>query len=443
MRQAVLLEEAARVKAFVVVDLGFGDAGKGLMTDYLVRRHEAKLVVRFNGGAQAGHNVLDAHGREHTFSQLGSGTFVPGVRTHLASPVVVHPTALLVEAERLAAIGEPNVLARVSIDPECLVTTPYQQAANRVRERRRAGARHGSCGVGVGETVADALSTPELAVRFGELLRPERLRLRLEALREHKLAEFSNQVGAAPDSEVDAELSLLRNETVSERWLALATGVARAVRIAGDEAVAEARGSVVFEGAQGVLLDEHFGFHPFTTWSRCTPLGARELLARIGWSHPIETIGVLRAYAVRHGPGPLPTEDPLVAAQTSERHNQTGPWQGPVRKGWLDLVLLNYALRACTRVDTLAITHLDALAALTPYRWCQRYSSLTELALPRNLAEQAELTSQLFAAEPCYTTESALAPEALCAQLAERAGVLVKYGSFGPSSGAVREREDT
>jgi len=78
------------VKAFIVVDLGFGDAGKGLMTDYLVRRHGAKLVVRFNGGAQAGHNVVDASGREHTFSQLGSGSFVPGVRTHLASPVVVH-----------------------------------------------------------------------------------------------------------------------------------------------------------------------------------------------------------------------------------------------------------------------------------------------------------------------------------------------------------------
>ena len=428
------------MKAFVVVDLGFGDAGKGLLTDYLVRRHEAKLVVRFNGGAQAGHNVLDARGREHTFSQLGSGTFVPGVSTHLASPVVVHPTALLVEAERLAELGEPNVLARVSIDPACLVTTPFQQAANRLRERLRSGDRHGSCGVGVGETVADALAMPELAVRFGELLYPDRLSPRLEALRQHKLAEFSAKVGAA-DPEIGRELALLQSDAVSERWLSLAVGVARAVRIASDEAVAETRGPVVFEGAQGALLDENFGFHPFTTWSRCTPAGARELLTRIGWSHPVETIGVLRAYAVRHGPGPLPTEDPLVVAKTSERHNQTGPWQGPVRKGWLDLTLLDYALRACAGVDALALTHLDALGALAPYRWCERYTSIPKLELPGSLSEQAELTQQLFGAEPSYTTHTDASPEMLCERLAERAGVPVKYGSAGPSSGAVRERE--
>ena len=430
------------MKAFVVVDLGFGDAGKGLMTDYLVRRHEAKLVVRFNGGAQAGHNVLDPSGREHTFSQLGSGSFVPGVRTHLASPVVVHPTALLVEAEHLAAIGEREVLARVSIDPACLVTTPFQQAANRLREGLRAGARHGSCGVGVGETVADALSTPELAVHFGELLHPERLSLRLEALRAHKLAEFSGQTSATLDPDAARELALLQSEAVSERWLVQAARVARAVRLAGDEAVSDARGPVVFEGAQGVLLDENFGFHPFTTWSRCTPAGARELLARIAWSHPVETIGVLRAYTVRHGPGPLPTEDPLVVAKTTERHNQTGPWQGPVRKGWLDLVLLDYALQACASIDVVAVTHLDALGALTPYRRCERYTSAAKLELPRDLTEQAELTQRLFGAEPEYTMHRDLTPEALCRQLGERIGVPVRYGSAGPSSGAVRERGD-
>ena len=93
------------MKAFIVVDLGFGDAGKGLMTDYLVRRHQVGLVVRFNGGAQAGHNVVEAGGRQHTFSQLGSGTFVRGVATHLGRAVVVHPTALRVELERLTALG--------------------------------------------------------------------------------------------------------------------------------------------------------------------------------------------------------------------------------------------------------------------------------------------------------------------------------------------------
>jgi adenylosuccinate synthase len=347
---------------------------------------------------------------------------------------------LRVEAERLAAIGEADALSRVSIDPQCLVTTPFQQAANRVRERLRQGQRHGSCGVGVGETMADALATPELAVRFGELLRPERLGERVEALREHKLAELSAVADEMPNSDVARELGLLRDPEVSQRWLALAADVARTVRIAGDEAVSETHGPLVFEGAQGVLLDEDFGFHPFTTWSRCTPNGAHQLLSRIGWSHPMETVGVLRAYAVRHGPGPLPTEDALVAARTSERHNHTGPWQGPVRKGWLDLVLLSYAIRACGGVDALALTHLDAVPALAPYRWCERYTRLPQLELPRSLDEQAALTQQLFAAQPHYAGLSDATPEALCRQLSERAAVPVRYGSAGPSSRTTTER---
>lgn len=428
------------MRAFIVVDLGFGDAGKGLLTDYLVRQHEAELVVRFNGGAQAGHNVVDTDGRHHTFSQLGSGTFVPGVRTHLASSVVVHPTALQVEAERLAAMGEPDVLRRLSIDSACLVTTPFQQAAGRLRELLRYGRRHGSCGVGFGETVADALSAPAAALRFGDLVRPAQLRARLEEQRLRKCAEFRAQAEGASDPAIQRELRLLNDADVSARWLAAASNVARAVRIAGDEVVSAAKRSVVFEGAQAVLLDEHVGFHPFTTWSQCTPTGARDLLARIGWAHPVETVGVLRAYAVRHGAGPLPTEDAIVAARTSEPHNATGPWQGAVRKGWLDLVLLDYALRACGSVDALALTHLDALELLQDFRCCERYSALNRLTLPRNLTEQSALAQELSAAQPRYTSLVDSTPERLCRHLSEVTGVPVTYGSSGPRHVDVRRR---
>jgi adenylosuccinate synthase len=336
-------------------------------------------------------------------------------------------------------------LDRVSIDPACLVTTPFQQAAGRLRELLRVGKRHGSCGVGVGETVADALATPELAIRVGELLRPERVLSRLEAQREHKCAEFAAGAGTVTDPVALRELSLLNDSNVSKRWLSSAAAVARVVQLQGDEAVRDSKGPVVFEGAQGVLLDEDFGFHPFTTWSRCTPIGARQLLSRVGWCHPVETVGVLRAYAVRHGPGPLPTEDARVVAKSSERHNEAGPWQGSVRKGWLDLVLLDYALRACGGIDALAVTHLDALGALAPYRWCERYGSLATLELPRNISEQAKLSQVLFSATPHYamplTGAPEIAPEALCRKLVECAGVPVKYGSFGPTAAAVFEHE--
>lgn len=425
--------------AFVVVDLGFGDAGKGLLTDSLVRRHGANLVVRFNGGAQAGHNVVEAGGRQHTFSQFGSGTFVPGVRTHLASPVVVHPTALGVEAERLASIGVADALARLSIDPRCRVTTPFQQAAGRLRELLRRGGRHGSCGVGLGETVSDSLARPELTLRFGELREPERVRDRLAAQRRLKLHALLELCEAGRSESVDRELELLTDESVEERWLSAASQVAKRVRVAHDDAL-RSDGCIVFEGAQGVLLDENVGFHPFTTYSHCTARGAHDVLSAMGWSRPVETIGVLRSYSVRHGPGPLPTEDARVGAATAEPHNASGTWQGPVRKGWLDFVLLDYALRACA-IDSLALTHLDALPALAPFQWCGRYARAAALELPRGLAEQEQLTKALLDAEPRYERLAGVAPspEQLCNAVRERLRLPVKYGSCGPTAGSVFE----
>jgi adenylosuccinate synthase len=422
--------------AFIVVDLGFGDAGKGLITDYLVRRHGARLVVRFNGGAQAGHNVVTDDGRHHTFSQLGSGTLVPGVKTHLSRGVVVHPTALGVEADRLQALGERDVLERLSVDPRCLITTPFQQAAGRLREILRGATRHGSCGVGFGETVADALEVPALSVYFHELRQPERLKDRLFAQRELKLGTFAEQA-TGTDPRLERELSALRDPELPERWLRAAAEVAGRVATVEDEALeVPAQQPVVFEGAQGVLLDERFGFHPFTTWSRTTPEKAAALAAHWKLDRRLTRIGVLRTHAVRHGPGPLPTEDEIVVARTTERHNADGEWQGRVRKGWPDLVLLRYALRACGGVDTLAVTHHDALDRFATYRVCERYEGLDDWKLPANLAGQARLTELLGRARPRYT---AIAPAEWCETVRALTRLAVGYVCNGPSASAVSE----
>ena len=101
--------------------------------------------------------------------------------------------------------------------------------------------------------------------------------------------------------------------------------------------------TVIFEGAQGVLLDADDGFHPFTTWSRCTAENALELITEMAPGSNAYQIGVLRSYAVRHGPGPLPTETSVLASVVKE-HNHTNEWQGAVRYGWFDAVLARYAL---------------------------------------------------------------------------------------------------
>lgn len=374
-------------RATVVVDLGFGDAGKGIVTDALVRARGARAVVRFNGGAQAGHNVVLPDGRHHTFAQLSSGTFVSGVRTYLSRHVVVHPTALVAEARALEKKGVRDAIARVSVSAEARVVTPFHQAACRIREIARGDGRHGSCGVGVGEVMRDELEDPAGVVRMHHLRDARALRSLLERARERLresvrgLAEDCEE-RAVFDAPIEPWLSSLPNlEILDEKRFSARLNAER---------------EVIFEGAQGVLLDEWRGFHPFTTWSTCTFDNAVELTR--GWD--VTRLGVLRTYATRHGAGPFPTERRDL--DVPEPHNALGPWQGAFRRGDLDLVLLRYAIASCGGVDALAVTHLDAPVS----RVCDRYqhegAMLERLPLGRfrDLDHQSELTRLLGQVTP-------------------------------------------
>lgn len=335
----------------IVVGLGFGDEGKGAVVDALCAEGSVSTVVRFNGGAQAAHNVI-ADGRHHTFSQFGSGTLA-GVPTWLSRYVLVEPIALATESRELEALGVANPLSLVSIDAQALLTTPFHVAANRARERARGGDRHGSCGKGIGETawyglLAGAregdvvegqrvLGEPGPAPTVGDCRNPGALRRKLDALARF----YEPLIGEGPGV---------------DELVGLYGAFADAVRITnGDEGLFDA-GRVVFEGAQGVLLDETYGFHPHTTWSTVVPRNARELLQ----GRPARVIGVTRTYQTRHGAGPLPTEDPDVLARFPERHNGTGEFQGAWRAGHLDANLLRYSVDCCGGIDGLAVTHLDA-----------------------------------------------------------------------------------
>jgi adenylosuccinate synthase len=362
------------MRAFVVLDLGFGDAGKGLLTDFLVRRSGAKIVVRYNCGAQAAHNVVTPDGRHHTFAQLGAGTFVEGVRTFLSRHVAVHPTALLREAAALEAKGVADVLARVSVSERAVLITPFHQAANRLREVARGAERHGSCGVGVGEAVHDARQWPGDAVVAGDLCDIGRLRSKLDRVRERKRAEV-HTLALPHEPRTAYELQVFEGNTVADTWCAEAVRLARLGCIVPDETLTtwmSDASAAVFEGAQGVLLDEHYGFHPFTTWSSCTYENALALLAEGAPDAHVERVGVLRAYALRHGPGPLPSETDALSLAVRE-HNTFGEWQGAVRYGWFDAVLARYALEIVGGVDTLALTHADVLPRMASWKLCAGY----------------------------------------------------------------------
>lgn len=427
-----------------LLGLGFGDCGKGLFTDFLRRHWQAHTVVRFNGGAQAGHNVVLPDGRHHTFAQFGAATLQPGVFTVLAAPVVVHPTALLVEQQALQRVGVHDAMARLMVDARCRVTTPFHQAAGRLREWATG---HGSCGVGVGETVRQALASPELALRYGDLDHTGDALDRLEALRARLHHEFA---AVAPrDAAAAQELALLADAGVARRWLTVAQSAVRQVPPSSPTAIAarvSRPGTVLFEGAQGVLLDEWRGFHPHTTWSSVSSAAVEAVLQDLEVQAPVQHLGVLRSYLTRHGAGPLPTADAALD-HLQEPHNAGDGWQGAFRRGHPDAVLLRYALEAIGRLDGLVASHLDAFGRVAGLRWCSGYRCasgplLTSLPLSAEpeLAHQTGLTQTLSAAEPVYEAAVLTTAEAWIERVEALSSHRVHWASSGPTHADIRAR---
>ncbi|MBM4344190.1 MAG: adenylosuccinate synthetase [Deltaproteobacteria bacterium] len=356
--------------AWVVTDIGYGDAGKGALVDQLAARHSCTLVVRVHGGAQAGHNVVAPDGRQHTFSQFGAASFQAGRATLHAAGMIVAPLALRGEADHLHSLGVDDPIARLRIDGRCRITTPLHQAANRLREAARGAGRHGSCGIGVGETVRDGLLCGAEALCASDLRDPTAVRRKLASLRDRLVCDVQAETGPIAAT-FNRDAWVLLQAPLDELSDHLCGAVARVAILAPDEvrAAVAAAGDVIVEGAQGVLLDEWVGFHPHTTWSTCTTASANGFFADVGWTGAVRRFGVLRCYMMRHGAGPLPGEDSSLDPRLPERHNALHPWQGRVRKAPLDLVALRYAIDACGDLDALCVTHLDQAPRLPPQPW--------------------------------------------------------------------------
>jgi adenylosuccinate synthase len=394
-----------------VVDLGYGDAGKGTVVDAVCAVNPIVAVIRFNGGAQAAHNVVTPDGRHHTFAQFGAGTF-HGVPTFLSRHVVVDPLALAAEADHLVTAGVADPFALLTVDAEALLVTPWHRAANRARERGRGAGRHGSCGMGVGQTMEYALSHVD-APRVADVLSPAVLRRRLSAVRS-RLTDAFGPLDAPPVADV-ADAFAAFGAVVS-----IVDGARHLPRLLGS-------GLCVFEGAQGVLLDEWRGWHPYTTWSTTTFDNALELAG----VHDVLRLGMVRTYTTRHGAGPFVTADDTLALP--EPHNGTGEFQGAFRVGHFDAVAHTYAVEVCGGVDALAVTHLDRV---TPaMRICTSYSAgpdTMDRIVPGergDLAHQSALTAMLTSATPAGLHRPDDWPTAISAAL----GAPVLIESHGPT----------
>jgi len=367
---------------FVAVGLGYGDEGKGSVVDYLVRLKKADLVVRFNGGPQAAHNVVSPEGITHCFSQFGSGTLVPGVETFLSRFMFVDPLAIFVEDDVLKNKGVSNAMERLIVDRDCPIVTPFHKIVNQMREISRGDSRHGSCGMGVGEAVKDLDYFGQEYFFIKDIQDRTVMIRKLNFLRECKIDIAEQIFKELPDNE-QLRLRLGRIQDpgrvpiLAEVYSRFAETIG--ARIKDRQYLAErlsGKGNVVFEGAQGVLLNPKTGQKPYVTKTDTTLKNAEELIA--GSSKKIVRIGVLRAYMTRHGLGPFVTEDNKLTEMIPDSHNLNNEWQGKFRIGWFDLVAAKYALKVAGDIDCLALTNLDRIAGFNYIPICTSYGGSSE-----------------------------------------------------------------
>jgi len=382
------------MKSSIVIGANYGDEGKGLMTDYLCKKHNADVVVRFNGGAQAGHTVVTPEGDRHVFSHIGSGYFL-GVPTYLSEYFILNPIMFRKEYDKLKIPAD----YKIYISYKSLITTYWDMLGNRVMEEMRGSSAHGSCGVGINATI-------------------ERAEAMLNSPFNQTFIGYSND----DDSIIQARLTCIKDYWYYQlllyciKWKKELPDWARDCFIRGNEInkqfVDDLRfmlarvdvdfnfdkvGYAVFEGAQGLALDQFYGNDPYVTRSNT---GMRNVLD-MQWKERMEfsideIVYVSRTYETRHGNDPnfIDADDNFKHKGELDKTNVKNEWQGELRYRWLNYDRLysrinldvnsnnirQYGLRDNLR---LALTHADQIEVapteerlLNGFKW--HYTSFGE-----------------------------------------------------------------
>ena len=326
-------------KVNIVIGLGYGDEGKGLTTDYLCSKAiNNSLVIRFNGGHQAGHTVYLRNGERHVFSCFGSGT-LRGIPTYWSKYCTVSPQDIIQEYEKL---GSPS---KLFIDPLSPITTHYDVLYNRVVEDKRGGKRYGSCGVGFGATI-DRHNNTAIQFFYEDLKFPQKVNKLLGTIRDYYRKKLTDELNEDFESyNHDAEDSFFK-EYVNSLMKLDFTGK---INMAEEKEIFSKLyqwKTLIFEGAQGILLDQNFGNRPYVTKSNTTSQNAISILER-NFDIPRSMINVYyvtRIYSTRHGGGEF-EETTLDFIKTN--HNETNvynDYQGEFKTGLLNIDSLNYAI---------------------------------------------------------------------------------------------------
>ena len=347
-------------KNVVVIGAQWGDEGKGKIVDWLAE--EAAGVVRFQGGHNAGHTLV-VGGKKTILRLIPSGILHETLDCFIGSGVVVSPEALLGEIDELNAAGVKNVEGRLKIAPTCTVILPYHVALDQAREASRGAGKIGTTGRGIGPAYEDKVA--RRAIRMVDLLDTDKLKAKVEA----NLAYYNVQLQHLHQAEpVKLEDVMAVIEKVAPRILPMLADVSRTLHD-----INEKGGKLLFEGAQGTLLDIDYGTYPFVTSSNCLA-GAASAGAGVAPQMLQYVLGIVKAYTTRVGSGPFPTElFDEVGAGLAERGHEFGSVTGRARRcGWFDAAALKRSIQV-NGISGMCITKLDVMDGIENINICVGY----------------------------------------------------------------------
>jgi adenylosuccinate synthase len=350
------------VRTVAVIGAQWGDEGKGKIVDLLTERVD--IVARYSGGHNAGHTILVGD-RKYVFHLIPSGILHPGKVCIIGNGVVLDPEAFLEEAAGVVARGIPVSGENLLISEEAHLIMPYHKTIDLQSEKLRGKRKIGTTGRGIGPAYVDKVA--RIGIRLVDLMDEGVLRDKLEHNIEEKNVVFSNLYN----------LPALDFGQILETYLAFGeklTPFMRDTSVYLDRAI-EGGKRVLYEGAQGTMLDVDHGTYPFVTSSSPVTGGVATGLG-LGPSRIGKVIGVAKAYTTRVGEGPFPTELPCdVGARLRDGGSEYGATTGrPRRCGWLDTVVIRYARRV-NGLDSLALTKMDVLDGFDEIKICVGYRS--------------------------------------------------------------------
>ncbi len=417
------------MSAFVVLGAQWGDEGKGKMTDYLAE--EAEVIVRFQGGNNAGHTV-EVGDKQYKLHLIPSGILYDNKLNIIGNGVVVDPKALFTEIDYLEGEGVSVTPNKLIVSDRAHVIMPYHKVLDKLKEKARGKNDIGTTGKGIGPCYTDKYERS--GIRICDLIDEEVFKEKLKENIEAKNKYIVNVLGG----------EALSYDEILKEYLELAERLRPYVRDTSVRLYDEIKEdkSVLFEGAQGMLLDIDYGTYPYVTSSNTTACGVASG-AGIGPTMITNAVGIAKAYTTRVGKGPFPTElDNEIGEWIREKGHEYGVTTGRSRRcGWLDAVILKTTVRV-SGLTSLCVTKIDTLAGLEKLKICVGYkfdgkvidyfpASLNDLAKCEPIYEEFEGWGEEVAEARSYN-ELPLNAKKYLTRIEELTGTKISIVGVGP-----------